>query len=260
MWAWRWERQAGNGRTHTASALVGGGTFVVRCASSVLAPSRCMPFQNKLFGSLVGSAACTVQLELRPSAAAVAAGGVQPTVSIKTKRDELETLPLFCNKDTIAGEVRPSARLLTHAQQKVLGADAGRLARFGPTQTAAASLVPFGDALCRPCRAARSRAVSTGVDLCWPCCALQLCVRALATPNWLLPEDNTRAVQGRFERAALCTAAAAVSQVKVTPIPGKRADHQGIRVQLLGEVELASERGHPHQFLSLGAAWLVHAS
>ena len=41
-------------------------------------------------------------------------------------------------------------------------------------------------------------------------------------------------------------------QVKVTPIPGKRADHQGIRVQLLGEVELASERGYPHQFLSLG--------
>jgi hypothetical protein len=63
-----------------------------------------------------------------------------------------------------------------------------------------------------------------------------------------------------LSRAALCTAAAAVSQVKVTPIPGKRADHQGIRVQLLGEVELALERGHPHQFLSLGAAWLVHAS
>ncbi|PSC75932.1 Vacuolar sorting-associated 26B [Micractinium conductrix] len=40
-------------------------------------------------------------------------------------------------------------------------------------------------------------------------------------------------------------------EVKVTPIPGKRADHQGIRVQLLGEVELASERGYPHQFLSL---------
>lgn len=46
--------------------------------------------------------------------------------------------------------------------------------------------------------------------------------------------------------------AAVPPQVKVTPIPGKRADHQGIRVQLLGEVELASERGHPHQFLSLG--------
>lgn len=39
----------------------------------------------------------------------------------------------------------------------------------------------------------------------------------------------------------------------MTPIPGRRTEHQGIRVQLLGEVELASERGHPHQFLSLGA-------
>ncbi len=38
----------------------------------------------------------------------------------------------------------------------------------------------------------------------------------------------------------------------MTPIPGRRTEHQGIRVQLLGEVELASERGHPHQFLSLG--------
>lgn len=41
-------------------------------------------------------------------------------------------------------------------------------------------------------------------------------------------------------------------QVKATPIPGKRADHQGIRVQLIGQIELASERGHPHDFVSLG--------
>lgn len=40
-------------------------------------------------------------------------------------------------------------------------------------------------------------------------------------------------------------------QVKVTPIPGKRVEHSGIRVQLVGEIELASERGYPHEFLSL---------
>ncbi|KAL4447861.1 hypothetical protein ABPG75_005080 [Micractinium tetrahymenae] len=97
---------------------------------------------NKLFGGLVGGAACTVQLEVRPSGSAAAAG-VPPSISLKNKREEVETLPLFSSKDTISGEV------------------------------------------------------------------------------------------------------------KVTPIPGKRADHQGIRVQLLGEVELASEKGHPHQFLSL---------
>ena len=29
-------------------------------------------------------------------------------------------------------------------------------------------------------------------------------------------------------------------------------EHQGIKVQLLGQIELASERGHPHTFISLG--------
>ena len=43
------------------------------------------------------------------------------------------------------------------------------------------------------------------------------------------------------------------AQVKATPIPGKNADHQGIKVQLIGQIELASDRGHPHDFVSLGA-------
>eukprot|EP00208_Stichococcus_sp_RCC1054_P007891 CAMPEP_0206152146 /NCGR_PEP_ID=MMETSP1473-20131121/39179_1 /ASSEMBLY_ACC=CAM_ASM_001109 /TAXON_ID=1461547 /ORGANISM="Stichococcus sp, Strain RCC1054" /LENGTH=516 /DNA_ID=CAMNT_0053549703 /DNA_START=223 /DNA_END=1773 /DNA_ORIENTATION=- len=42
-----------------------------------------------------------------------------------------------------------------------------------------------------------------------------------------------------------------VGDVKATPIPGKKADHLGIRVQLIGQIELASERGHPTDFLSL---------
>lgn len=42
-----------------------------------------------------------------------------------------------------------------------------------------------------------------------------------------------------------------VGSVKATPIPGKRADHQGIKVQLIGQIELASERSHPHDFVSL---------
>lgn len=50
------------------------------------------------------------------------------------------------------------------------------------------------------------------------------------------------------------------AQVKVTPLPGKRMDHQGIRVQLVGEVELASERGHPHEFLSLGEHPTAHVA
>ncbi|KAK9833956.1 hypothetical protein WJX74_010963 [Apatococcus lobatus] len=40
-------------------------------------------------------------------------------------------------------------------------------------------------------------------------------------------------------------------EVKVSNIPGKKLEHQGIKVQLLGQIELASERGHPHDFLAL---------
>jgi len=43
-------------------------------------------------------------------------------------------------------------------------------------------------------------------------------------------------------------------QVKVANIPGKKVEHQGIKVQLLGQIELASERGHPHTFISLGSS------
>ena len=39
--------------------------------------------------------------------------------------------------------------------------------------------------------------------------------------------------------------------VKVIPIPGKRVEHLGIRVQLVGEIVLASDKGHPHEILSL---------
>lgn len=34
----------------------------------------------------------------------------------------------------------------------------------------------------------------------------------------------------------------------------KRVEHQGIKIQLLGQIELASERGTGHEFVSLGEA------
>jgi hypothetical protein len=33
----------------------------------------------------------------------------------------------------------------------------------------------------------------------------------------------------------------------------KKIEHQSIKVQLLGQIELASERGTAHEFVSLGA-------
>lgn len=41
-------------------------------------------------------------------------------------------------------------------------------------------------------------------------------------------------------------------QIRVAPHPGKKIDHNGIRVQLIGQIELASERGTFYDFLSLG--------
>ncbi len=41
-------------------------------------------------------------------------------------------------------------------------------------------------------------------------------------------------------------------QVRITPLTTKKFEHQGIRVQLIGQIELASERGSPHDFVSLG--------
>lgn len=40
-------------------------------------------------------------------------------------------------------------------------------------------------------------------------------------------------------------------EVKVTPVSARKLEHQGIKVQLIGQIELASERGQYHDFVSL---------
>ena len=76
---------------------------------TVRSPALSLCLQNKLFGGLVGSAACTVQLELRSTGGA--AGQQQRgSVSLRNNKrgggEEAETtLPLFSSKDTISGEV-----------------------------------------------------------------------------------------------------------------------------------------------------------
>ncbi|KAG2493560.1 hypothetical protein HYH03_008374 [Edaphochlamys debaryana] len=42
-----------------------------------------------------------------------------------------------------------------------------------------------------------------------------------------------------------------LGEIRVTPLTTKKFDHQGIRVQLIGQIELASERGQPHDFVAL---------
>ncbi|GBF91273.1 vacuolar sorting-associated protein [Raphidocelis subcapitata] len=40
-------------------------------------------------------------------------------------------------------------------------------------------------------------------------------------------------------------------EVRITPLTTKRVEHSGIKVQLIGQIELASERGTYHDFISL---------
>ena len=47
-------------------------------------------------------------------------------------------------------------------------------------------------------------------------------------------------------------------QIKVANTPGKKVEHQGIRVQLLGQIELKTERGSPQDFLALGKHSCAH--
>ena len=78
--------------------------------------------QNKLFGGLGGivGSACTVQLEFKRGD-----GQAVKTVTVKSRKDEQETLPLYTNKDSVQGEVR--AHQLSSA-----------LRRWVPPQTASA--------------------------------------------------------------------------------------------------------------------------
>ena len=41
-------------------------------------------------------------------------------------------------------------------------------------------------------------------------------------------------------------------QIRVANTPGKKVEHQGIKVQLLGQIELKTDKGNPHDFLALG--------
>lgn len=166
--------------------------------------TTCLPLPNKqkLFSGLGMGQTCTVQLEFKHPG-----GGPVETVSVRAGRrpDEPETMPLYSNKDTVAGEVRARYWL-----------------GLGQDQVTCNAIVEGKD---------------------WAGVIVGAC------------HGKPQARRLRCPSSAKCISSAhpLLVQVKVTPIPGKRVDHQGIRVQLVGEVELASERGHPHEFLSLGA-------
>ena len=43
------------------------------------------------------------------------------------------------------------------------------------------------------------------------------------------------------------------AQVHLTPAAGKKVDHQGIKVELLGTIELFFDRGNTYDFVAIGA-------
>ncbi len=83
------------------------------------------------------------------------------------------------------------------------------------------------------------------------CSCRRHCIRRCCT-SWLC-----RKVPMELHAHADASAPAQHAQVKVANIPGKKVEHQGVKVQLIGQIELATERGHPHDFVSLGVALLV---
>lgn len=67
------------------------------------------------------------------------------------------------------------------------------------------------------------------------------------------PTTQIRGRRGAIDTVPVFSNKETISgKIALAPVPGKRFEFQGVRVQLVGDVELASERGHPHEFLSLG--------
>jgi hypothetical protein len=52
----------------------------------------------------------------------------------------------------------------------------------------------------------------------------------------------------------------AYAQIKITPLTTKKLEHMGIKVQLLGQIEVASERGVKHEFMGMGKSCIYSSS
>jgi len=58
--------------------------------------------------------------------------------------------------------------------------------------------------------------------------------------------------QGSFDTLALFTSGDTISgQVHLTPVPGKKVEHLGVKIELLGQIELYFDRGNTYDFVSL---------
>lgn len=89
-------------------------------------------------------------------------------------------------------------------------------------------------------------------------CASLTCVRQLEFDS-LAPGGNRKPVTvkgetGKQETLPLYSANDCVrGQVHLTPAAGKKVEHQGIKVELLGTIELFFDRGNTYDFVQMGA-------
>lgn len=80
-------------------------------------------------------------------------------------------------------------------------------------------------------------------------------VRGQASPK-LLPEHRRGparlAVRAPWTTRSPCHAS---PQIHITPAAGKKLEHQGIKVELIGTIDLFFDRGNTYDFVSMGETW-----
>jgi vacuolar protein sorting-associated protein 26 len=85
-------------------------------------------------------------------------------------------------------------------------------------------------------------------NLLGPLCS----VETVFTPSQR-PPVTVKGENGRPETLQLYTANDTVSgEIHITPAPGKKVEHQGMKVELLGTIELFFDRGNTYDFCAMG--------
>lgn len=169
---------------------------------------------------LVQGAPCKIEVDLKDATG----GRYKPVALVKNKANDAEELPLYSDKDTVMGEVRLGGGWKCQGCNTFISTPAAPCAK--PFQ-----LKLFYPATSNVRLTARGMAVSNA---------------ATFFSNLFLQNP------GSVSLSILPPSRRRISpQVRLTPTPGRKMEHQGIKIQLIGRIELASERGTRHDFVSL---------
>ena len=85
-------------------------------------------------------------------------------------------------------------------------------------------------------------------NLLGPLCTIDV----VFSPSGRAP-TTVKGENGKAETLPLYSANDTVSgEIHVTPAPGKKVEHQGMKVELLGTIELFFDRGNTYDFCAMG--------